>query len=129
LYILETRKHFEDLRQVSAQLAGLLVLEASGADSASPDHPMLQSARELHQSATEGVQSARPTQRARAHHRSLLQSSASLREALDAAKSREIDPVLNPLRAAYQHLQRAAHELPGFEMVAFGQGCCARSAA
>ena len=30
-YILATRKHFEDLRQVAAQLAGLLVLAAVGA--------------------------------------------------------------------------------------------------
>ena len=40
-YILETRRPFEDLRQVASQLAGLLVLAASGAKSAAPDHPML----------------------------------------------------------------------------------------
>ena len=38
-YILVARKHFEDLRQVAAQLAGLLVLAAAGGKSATPDHP------------------------------------------------------------------------------------------
>lgn len=126
-YILATRRHFEDLRQVSAQLAGMLVLSASGAGSASPDHPMLCSAGELYRAAVDGLRSARPTERARAHHRCLLQSADALEQALIAARQGEVDPVLTPLRAAYAHLQRATHELPGFEMVAFEQGCCAKT--
>jgi hypothetical protein len=128
VYILETRRHFEDLRQVSGQLAGFLVLSASGANSASPDHPLLPAARELHRAAQDGVRSARPTERARMHHRALLDSAAALAQALEAAKAGEVDPVLIPLRAADAHLRRASRELPGFEMVAFEQGCCARVA-
>jgi hypothetical protein len=36
----------------------------------------------------------------------------------------DLDPILTPLRAGYTHLQHAANALPGFEMVAFDQGCC-----
>lgn len=128
-YILETRKCFEDLRQVAAQIAGVLVLAASGGNSARPDHPMLEAARELHAQALDQLRSVRPTQRAREHHHCLRQAAHSLSDALAAlAISKrlvEIDPVLVPVRAAYAQLQHAADTLPGFEMVAFGKGCCA----
>ncbi|HUI77520.1 MAG TPA: hypothetical protein VLY24_06375 [Bryobacteraceae bacterium] len=128
-YILETRKYFEDLRQVAAQLAGLLVLSAAGSKSAGPHHPMLETADQLHQEATENLHQARVTKRAQPHHHYLLQAAASLRAALSAAHGGlEIDPILIPLRAAYAHLQCASNELPGFTMVAFEQGCCGRRA-
>ncbi|HLH45129.1 MAG TPA: hypothetical protein VKV74_19220, partial [Bryobacteraceae bacterium] len=73
-YILETRPRFEDLRQVAAQLAGFLVLNASGANTASPDHPMLAAASELYESAADAVRNARPTSAARPHHRALLEA-------------------------------------------------------
>jgi hypothetical protein len=123
-YILETRKCFEDLRQVAAQIAGVLVLAAAGGKSATPDHPMLAAAAELHRAACDEVRSVRPTERARAHHRCLLQAAGALKIALSASHRMEIDSVLIPVRAAYAHLQRAGEILPGFEMVAFEQGCC-----
>ena len=124
-YILETRKPFEDLRQVAAQLAGLLVLEAAGAREI-PDHPMLAAAEELYADAIEGVRQARATARASRHHDCLLHAASEIRTALSAAqRSLAIDPILIPLRAAYAHLQSAGSELPGFDMVAFEQGCCA----
>jgi hypothetical protein len=123
-YILETRKCFEDLRQVAAQIAGILVLAAAGGKSATPDHPMLKAADDLHQAAFDELRRVRPTERARAHHRCLLQAGAALEIALWEARRMEVDSVLIPVHAAYAHLQRAAGALPGFEMVAFGQGCC-----
>ncbi|HLH42416.1 MAG TPA: hypothetical protein VKV74_05495, partial [Bryobacteraceae bacterium] len=52
--------------------------------------------------------------------------SAGLGAALAAARSElRLDPVLSPLRSAYRHLERAACELPGFEMVSFQHACCA----
>src|SRR5215472_10406512 len=125
-YILETRRQFEDLRQVAAQLAGFLVLNASGANTTSPDHPMLAAAADLYRSAAEGVQCAQPTRRALSHHRALIDASADLGAALtEARKGLRVDPVLIPLRRAYRHLQDAARELPGFEMVSFQHACCA----
>lgn len=128
-YILETRKCFEDLRQVAAQIAGVLVLAAAGGASATPNHPMLAAAAELHRAAFDDVRSVRPTERARAHHHCLMQAAQALSNALAVAlcgaRRMEIDPILLPVRAAYAHLQRAADTLPGFEMVAFDKGCCA----
>jgi hypothetical protein len=132
-YIVEHRKHFEDLRQVAAELAGLLVLAAAGSKSALPDHPMLAAAGQLFDDTCDAVRCARPTSRARQHHDHLLRASVSLGTALLEARRRfgrssgdlEIDPILLPLRSAYADLQQAAHALPGFEMVAFQQGCCA----
>jgi hypothetical protein len=134
-YVLEHRKHFEDLRQVAAQLAGLLVLAAAGANSAAPDHPLLEAAEQLFHDAVDGIRHARVTPRARQHHHCLLAAIAAVRQALDAAHTHlgrqsahvDLDPILTPLRAGYAQLQRAANALPGFDMIAFDRGCCARS--
>ena len=124
-YVLETRRSFEDLRQVAAQLAGLLVLEASGAKSELPQHPMLAAAEELYGGAADHVLRARVTARSRRHHNHLVEAAAQIRSALNAAhQSMAIDPILLPLRAAYAELAGAASELPRLEMVAFGHGCC-----
>jgi hypothetical protein len=124
-YVLETRKCFEDLRQVAAQLAGLLVLDAAGAPSGIPEHPMLAAAEQTYGEAVDGIRRARVPESARRHHHELLQAADAIRGALDAAhRSPAIDPILIPLRAAYAHLQAAGSELPGFEMVSFAQGCC-----
>jgi hypothetical protein len=133
-YVLEQSKHFEDLRQVTAQLAGLLVLEAAGANGA-PDHPLLETAEQLFHNAADGIRCARVTVRARQHHHCLLKAIAAVRQALDAAHTHvgrrnaqvELDPILAPLRAGYAHLQRAADALPGFDVIGFDRGCCARS--
>jgi len=129
-YVLAARPHFENLRDVAAQLAGLLVLAASGARSAAPDHPMLHSAEALFQASRDGIRSTRSTERARPHHRHLTQAADSIEAALAAARNRlgrplaDLDPVLTPLRDGYTHLQYAAGALPGFELVGFDHACC-----
>src|SRR5580658_5845242 len=100
-YILATRKHFEDLRQVAAQLAGLLVLAAAGGKSATPDHPMLAAAEQLFRSAADGVRSARPTERAQPHHQHLLRAAEMLGGAVSRARTGihfgiQVDPILKP---------------------------------
>ena len=134
-YVLDARPHFENLRQVAAQLAGVLVLAATGAQSAAPDHPMLQSAERLFHESADGIRQARVTGRALPHHRHLMQAAASIKTAISIARNSlgkptghvDLDSILTPLRAGYAHLQRAANALPGFEMVAFEQGCCGSS--
>lgn len=121
-YILATQTYFEDLKQVAAQLAGLLVLSASGAKSATPDHPMLNSAEQLYKNATDGLKSVRATPRARRHHESLQTALAKLGDALSSAKGTG-DPLI-PLESAYADLRSAAKTLPGFEMVSFDHCCC-----
>jgi hypothetical protein len=116
-YILAVQVYFEDLKQVAAQLAGLLVLEAAGA---APDHPMLQSAGQAYQNAVDGLKSVRVSKRARAHHNHLLAAAAKLDEALRAGGDR-----LRLLESAYAELRSASRTLPGFQMISFEQGCCA----
>ena len=117
-YILATQTYFEDLKQVAAQLAGLLVLSAAGAKSATP----LQSTEQLYKNATDGLKSIRATPRARRHHESLQTALAKLGDALSSAKGTG-DPLI-PLESAYADLRSAAKTLPGFEMVSFDNCCC-----
>ena len=132
-YILVARTYFEDLRQVAAQLAGLLVLAAAGGKSATTDHPMFELAERLHASASEGIHNSRTTPRARSHHECLARATASLECALSSARAQlgrtsrspEIDAILTPLQSAYAQLRSASSALPGFEMFSFEQACCA----
>ncbi len=116
-YILTVQTYFEDLKQVAAQLAGLLVLEAAGA---AKDHPMLVSAGQAYKSAADGLKSARVPERARRHHGHLLAAAGKLGEALRGNG----DP-LGPLEGAYAELRSASRTLPGFQMISFERGCCA----
>jgi len=131
-YILESQPLFEDLRQVAAQIAGLLVLAATGSRDASPDHPMLGTAERLFTETLERFGRTQASERARLHHESLRQAAESLRHALAGARAilasphgANFDAALVPLRDSYSHLQQATGALPGFRMVAFEQGCCA----
>jgi hypothetical protein len=116
-YVLQTQPYFEDLKQVAAQLAGLLVLEESGA---APDHPMLLSARSAYQNAVDGLRSTRVPARARVHHSHLLAAAQNLGAALHGAGDKLI-----PIERSYAELRAASHALPGFQMISFEQGCCA----
>jgi hypothetical protein len=116
-YTLVVQSYFEDLKQVAAQLAGLLVLEAAGA---APDHPMLASADQAYKSAADGLRSVRVPLPARRHHNYLLAAASKLHEALHGSGDR-----LAPLEGAYADLRSASKTLPGFQMISFERGCCA----
>jgi hypothetical protein len=127
-YTIAVHPHFEDLRQASAQLAGLLVLTATGSKEASPHHPMLDSAKHACAQALDGVKrtSTMVSDQTRPHYRHLLDASDALRRALASADAWpiDVDAVLAPLGVAYRHLQAASRALPGFQMVSFEQACC-----
>jgi hypothetical protein len=116
-YILAVQVYFEDLKQVAAQLAGLLVLDAAGA---ARDHPMLASAGRAYENAADGLKRVRVPARAKAHHNHLLAAAAKLDEAL-----RTSGDTLRLLESAYAELRSASRALPGFQMISFEQGCCA----
>jgi hypothetical protein len=116
-YILTVHIYFEDLKQVAAQLAGLLVLEAAGA---APDHPMQASACQAYWNAADGLKSVRVPARARVHHNHLLAAAAKLGGALGGK-----DDTLMLLEGAYAELRSASKTLPGFQMISFERGCCA----
>jgi hypothetical protein len=117
-YIMATQTYFEDLKQVAAQLAGLLVLSAAGGKPAAP----LQSTEQLYKNAADGLKSVHVTTRARRHHASLQAALAKLGDALSSAKGTG-DPLI-PLESAYADLRSASRTLPGFEMVSFDNCCC-----
>jgi hypothetical protein len=136
-YVIASQPVFEDLRQVAAQLAGMLVLFATGSKTAVPDHPLLTTASQLFAQSIDALARVETsvTERARPHHDDLKRAAAALRDALAATRTElgkpgaaaDLDAPLGPLRDAYAHLQHAAAALPGFQMVAFDQGCCAGS--
>jgi hypothetical protein len=130
-YVLESQPLFEDLRQVASQLAGLLVLAATGSRDAVPDHPMLETADALFRQTIERVERTQATDRARSHRESLREAGGALGRAIEAVRglltaprTADFNAALIPLRAGYDHLQHAAQALPGFRMIAFEQGCC-----
>ena len=117
-YTLISQTYFEDLKQVAAQLAGLLVLSAAGSKSTAP----LQPTEELYRHAADGIKSIHVTTRARRHHDCLQAALAKLGDALSSAKGTG-DPLI-PLESAYADLRSASKTLPGFEMVSFESCCC-----
>jgi hypothetical protein len=135
-YILATRNPFDLLRNSASQLAGLMVLTAAGARDVIA-HPMLQRALEAREEADEAIRSfaGRIPARAKHHRHHVLRANEALASALVAARRNPhrndpavMDSILAPLRSAYRELQWAAFALPGFEIVALSQGCCAQTA-
>lgn len=129
-YVLKTRMPFDLLRQASGQLAGLLVLAASGGRSAQ-HHPMLGLAEGCLAEAVDLLRGTSPPPRAVHHHFHLTQAARAIGRAMEAARERlhrrddeSMDAIIGPLRAGFHQLQFAAGALPGFEIVAFEQGCC-----
>lgn len=134
-YVAEMSRPFELLRQAEAQLAGLMVLAAASGQ-AIAGHPMLDLAADAAGEAEDGVRSVRAPEPARHHHRHLLQALHHMQGAVAAARrclvrrdGMAIDAAIYPLRAAHQHLLWATAALPGFEIVALSQACCAQHAA
>ena len=128
-YVMAAQPLFEDLRQVAAQLAGLLVLAATGSKDSTPDHPMLAASRQVLAQAEDGVMrtGALVTESAQPHYRAVVEAAHALSQALERAGGcpLDVDAVLAPLRTAYTRLQDGAAALPGFQVVLFEQACCA----
>jgi hypothetical protein len=135
-YVLDMHPHFDALRQAISQIAGMLVLAAAGAKSVTQDHVMFAAAAEAQRRTLDGIRAARPSARARHHHRHLLDAAEHLGLAIAtagetlhiAAGGQRLSGVYAPLQAAYRHLQWAAGALPGFEILSFDQACCAPQA-
>ncbi len=130
-YIVAMRAPFDLLRQGIGQVAGLMVLAAAGARSA-PAHPMLEPASAAHAAAQDAIRAASAPPQGVHHHDHLARAGSALEAALKAARlnmhrrdSVSLDAVMVPLRVAHSELQRSTFALPGFEIVALSQCCCA----
>ena len=130
-YVEAMREPFDRLRQAAGQIAGVLVLGVTGGRGVA-GHPMLDLADTARRAADDAVRGTRPPPRGAHHHRHLAEATRLVAAALEAARlhlradDAATDAILVPLRAGFRELQWAAAALPGFEVVAFSQGCCAR---
>ncbi|ODT14311.1 MAG: hypothetical protein ABS35_35125 [Kaistia sp. SCN 65-12] len=122
---------FEDLRAVTAQLGGLLLLSASGARSAGPHHPMLAVAENLLETSRDATLRLVPrSSRTRHHHDHLVAVAARLTEALAWIRATPIgrEDLTEPMRllnAAWTELGAASRALPGFDLIDLTSACCA----
>lgn len=131
-YVTAMGAPFDLLRQAAGQLAGVMVLAVSSHTGVA-GHPMLDLAQEARRQALEAVRATRPPPRGAHHYRHLAAAAALIGAALDASRldrrggdDPATEAVLGPLRAGFQELRHAAVALPGFAVVDFTQGCCAR---
>ena len=127
-YVLAARPAFDLLRDAASQLAALLVLAAAGGRSAQ-DNPVFALVRSAQVEARDLIGTLRPGPHGAHHHRHLVMGLDALAKACDEA-SRYLhkghnEKALTLLREALGQLHFAAGALPGFEVVAFGQACCA----
>lgn len=133
-YIEAAEACFEDLRQAIAQMAGLLLLAASGSRSAGPHHPMVAMAAERLAAAREATFRLEPRgPRPRHHHQHLVAASDALVDVLTSLRTAPLghDGTALPskqLASAWEELGAASRALPGFDLVDFGQACCAQHA-
>lgn len=134
-YVAEMRGPFELLRQCEAQLAGLMVL-AMASGQAIAGHPMLELAVEAIREAEGGLRAVGVPARAKHHHAHMLEAMREVRRTIKAARrclargdEAAVSAAVLPLRSAHQHLLWATAALPGFEIVALSQSCCAQHTA
>ena len=133
-YVAKMRAPFELLRQAEAQIAGLMVL-ATASGQAIAGHPMLDLAAEAAREAKDSILAVAVPEGGRHHHRHVLQALRLIQLSVTAARrclvrgdETSIDAVIAPLREAHRNLLWATGALPGFEVVALSQACCARHA-
>lgn len=129
-YISKIRRHFEDLRQTASELAGLLVLVATGALATANGHPMLAVALETWREANDGVRSLSPPPRAAHYHQHLVRGAELLEQAFKSirnplGKGDHLNETIDILKSAWQQIVFATNALPGFATVDLKQSCCA----
>jgi hypothetical protein len=132
-YVLAARPAFEGLRHASMQMAGLLLLAATGGRTWQ-DHTMLDLATAAQAEASDTLRALSPPARGQHHHLHLLGADRAMGEAIRCARSElhlsaEAQRLIQrAVQAAIDHLRYAAGALPGFELVALSQSCCAQHA-
>lgn len=129
-YVLDMGPPFEDLRQVAAQLAGILLLAAAGSKLATSRHPLFGVANASYERAMDSIRSVTVPQRAKHHHHHLMKSAGLIGNAMASCRTNgalavDLDLMLLSLREAWDQLRLATAALPGFEIVAFDRACCA----
>lgn len=127
-YMLEAHRHFDDLKLVASQIAGILLVVESCAGGSIMGHPMLAQAQSLFEESRDGIRSLKPDASSQHHHHHLAKASSAIATTLAALTTNRRDDsakALPLLKAAWQQLVHASNALPGFEAVDLSQSCCA----
>jgi hypothetical protein len=131
-YIRKAQVSFELLRNAAARLAGLMVLASIGSRERVLDEPLLAQAEDAFREAEDMLRGVAVPDAAAHHHFHLSTASRQIGEALRAARqgalrldSGSLDRTHRLLRGGWQDMLSASKALPGFQVVDFGQSCCA----
>lgn len=130
-YAIGMQLPFDCLRNAAAQLAGVLILAATGSRSGSPDHPILAVAADNHRQALDGMRAVRVPDDSRHRHLHMMRASSLIAEAVVAFKAvatsrnSHVDAALALLARGWNELRLASVSLPGCEIVDFRHACCA----
>lgn len=130
-YAIGMQLPFECLRNAAAQLAGVLILAATGSRSGSPDHPIVAVAADNHQQALDGMNALKVPDGSRHRHLHMIRASSLIADAVvtfksvAARKSSNIDAALALLVRGWSELRLASVSLPGCEIVDLQHACCA----
>lgn len=130
-YAMGIQLPFERLRNAAAQLAGVLILAATGSRAGSPDHPIVSVAADNHQQAIDGLGAVKVPGDSRHQHLHMMRASSLIADALFAFKSvptsknSNIDAALSLLVRGWSELRFASVAIPGCEIVDFKHACCA----
>ena len=135
-YVSSARVAQDLLRQVLTQVAGYALMLMLGNKPAAQPDAAVRMARNAADRADEDVRALRVPETAAHHHHHLSQAVEATRHAFAAAEAcaspdatdGERDALSHALRSASEHLRATSKLLPGFEMVDFGQACCAAHA-
>ncbi|VVD95391.1 hypothetical protein PTE30175_01775 [Pandoraea terrae] len=131
LYVARAKPIFSSLRDITGQVAGLLVLSSVGSVGVY-DHPMIDKARLELGETTDCLGALSATAHTRHFHWHLTRSASWVDRAvraLDDARSRlksgtPIHNALECIKRALTELKSAGQCLPGFEVVDISSACC-----
>lgn len=135
-YMESARPVQEMLRQVLTQVAGCSLMLMTRARPSMPPEGAMPLARVAAERAHEQLRAIRVPEAAAHHFHHLEKVAEAIRRAfagVDAcmapgAGDADRDRLSGALNAATKHLRASARLLPGFEIVDFGQACCAMHA-
>jgi hypothetical protein len=130
-YTVDFHPAFDAVRRAAVQLAGLLVLAASGAKGGGPDHPLMNVARlSLAEGADLALRLKAPPAAMHLHYH-LIQAIEGVERALRVAETtvggarNDVSAVAGLLRGGHEHLRAASNLLPGLQLTDFSRACCA----
>lgn len=134
-YVSAARPVQQLISETLTQVGGYALLLMTSRSRASLAEGALASAREAALRASEKVCALAVPDLATHHHHHLRSAAEMLLQACAAAlaysridASEQSDALVRMLRASSDHLRTTARLLPGFELVDFGQACCATHA-